>query len=104
MLIEVKRYQCEFCKKDFHTPNRHYCKKNPELKNCFTCKHSMGCENGNIDYETGCSDSPTIKCECEGLTDELDLSEIKNINYNMQCSAWEYGEYDFSKTEEQIKW
>ena len=39
---QVIRYQCEFCKKEFKTPDRHYCKKNPKLKNCFTCKHLKG--------------------------------------------------------------
>gem|GEM_PF-3207114 len=29
---QVIRYQCEFCKKEFKTPDRRYCKKNPELK------------------------------------------------------------------------
>jgi len=53
---QVIRYQCEFCKKEFKTPDRHYCKKNPELKNCFTCKHLkewLGWNNDpeNPDYQ-----------------------------------------------------
>ena len=39
---EVVRYQCEFCGKDFRTPNKHQCKYDPSLKNCYTCKHCEG--------------------------------------------------------------
>lgn len=41
-LKPVLRYQCEFCKQEFRTPNRHNCKMNPVFKNCFTCENLKG--------------------------------------------------------------
>jgi hypothetical protein len=34
---QIVMYECQHCKKVFKTPNRHICRKNPELKNCYTC-------------------------------------------------------------------
>ena len=95
---EVTRYQCEFCKKDFKTPNRHYCKKNPELKNCFTCKHLKGWEesedNGEYGYEY--YKEPNYP-DCAADMDGWDIETIKEVNYNMQCEKWEQGKYDWRK-------
>ncbi len=46
---EVIRYECEYCGKDFKTPDRHQCKYDPKLKNCYTCKHNYGFEE-DIDF------------------------------------------------------
>lgn len=82
---QVIRYQCELCKKEFRTPNKHRCKKNPELKNCFSCKNFMSWddnEGNSIPYPT---------CEVYDPEDERewDLQQIKLVNYNMQCEKWE---------------
>jgi hypothetical protein len=80
---EVTRYQCEFCNKDFKTPNRHYCKMNPALKNCFTCKHLDGW--GESDYSEHPIPAPICKVE---LDHDWDIEIIKECNYNMQCDKW----------------
>lgn len=36
---EVTRYECPYCEQLFKTPNKHKCKKHPDNKNCYGCKH-----------------------------------------------------------------
>lgn len=36
---EIVRYECEWCKKLFKTPNRHKCRFDPKYRNCLSCKH-----------------------------------------------------------------
>ena len=87
-------YECEHCKKLFKTPHRHYCKMNPVLKNCFTCKHLKGWKEGERDSNN--QYSPYPDCEyCE--SGEIDLETIKGVNYDMQCEHWEQGQYDRDK-------
>lgn len=93
---EVTRYQCEFCKKDFKTPNRHYCKKNPELKNCFTCKHLKGWEESEDNGEYGYEYYKEPNCpDCAADMDGWDIETIKEVKYDMQCDKWEQGKYDW---------
>lgn len=81
----VTRYECPYCKKVFKTPDRHYCKKNPELRNCFTCKHLR-------DWFKGDYPEPNYP-DCAAGEDGWNIEDIKSCNYNMQCSLWEEGEY-----------
>ena len=90
-------YECEHCKKLFRTPNKHQCKKNPALKNCFTCKHLKGWKDGEKDeYQYN---PPYPDCEIKDCSggNGWDLEEIKECNYNMQCEHWEQGQYDHDK-------
>lgn len=95
---EVTRYQCKFCKKDFKTPNRHYCKFNPALKNCFTCKHLKGWESGE-QYDGGYEYPQWEPNHPDCTSDEpnlvgYDIELIKELEYNMQCERWEEGKFD----------
>lgn len=83
---KIEVYECEFCKKLFRTQNRHNCKFNPKLRNCFTCKNFEGWSEGEYmeNYEY---DAPYPECSAE--CDDWDIDEIKNVNYNMQCEKWE---------------
>lgn len=94
---KVTRYQCQFCKKDFKTPDKHRCKFNPELRNCFTCNHLKGwleSEEYN-DYGWGSKQEPNFP-DCAADEGEFwDIEQIKLANYNMQCSEWEEGKYDW---------
>ncbi len=90
---KVTRYQCQFCKKDFKTPDRHYCKKNPELKNCFTCKHLKGWDEDFVYGEYTRTPWP----DCAAGVDGWDIETIKEVNYDMQCEKWEQGKYDWRK-------
>ena len=92
---EVTRYQCQFCKKDFKTPNKHHCKFNPKLKNCFTCRHLKGWEEGD-EYPSDYYREPNYP-NCAVGCDGWDIDVIKGCNYNMQCSEWEEGKYDWAK-------
>lgn len=83
-MIQIIRYQCELCKKEFRTPNRHYCKNNPELKNCFSCKHLDGWDNNDRDYP-----NYPVCLVNEEVNAEWDINTIKQVNYNMQCEKWE---------------
>lgn len=86
MLKEVKRYNCEFCKKDFKTPDKHKCKFDPKLKNCFTCKHFVEWETnfGGDDYSFGLEWD--LNCVKEL---EYTLADVKQDGYNLQCKEWE---------------
>ena len=39
MMKKVTRYLCEWCGKEFKTPDRHKCRWSPEAHNCLSCKH-----------------------------------------------------------------
>jgi len=80
---KVTRYQCEFCGKEFRTPDRHECKKNPTLKNCFSCKLLRGWHEER--YDTWIEIYP----DCEKGMDGWTLEDIKSANYNMRCEFWE---------------
>lgn len=94
---EVTRYECQYCKKDFKTPNRHECKFNPVLKNCFTCKY-LKCWDDGEDYSEGYdyNREPNFP-NCVAGVDGWDIENIKQCGYNMQCDKWEEGKYDWSK-------
>lgn len=104
---KVTRYQCQFCQKDFKTPDRHQCKKDPELKNCFTCKHLRGWLESEhyevIDVGFGGQKiqyPPYPDCAAgeEGPEEGgWDIEQLKSVGYNMSCSKWEEGRYDFTK-------
>lgn len=93
---KVVRYNCKFCGKDFRTPDKHHCKKNPELKNCFTCKHLKGWEesedNGEYGYEY--YKEPNYP-DCAADMDGWNIEDIKSANYDMQCDKWEQGRYEW---------
>lgn len=36
---QVTRYQCEWCGKEFKTPDRHKCRWDPCAHNCLSCRH-----------------------------------------------------------------
>ena len=90
---QVIRYQCPHCKKEFKTADRHYCKKNPELKNCFSCKHLTGWEP--YDDDTGhCYGPPSPICDSKSEdahfdSESWDLRIMQQEKYNMQCPGWE---------------
>lgn len=86
-------YECEHCKKLFKTPDRHKCKKDPELKNCWTCKHYKGWIEAYREDDgspEGCIVPPSVECDKK---QEYDLEEIKSMSYDMQCAFWEKGDY-----------
>lgn len=100
---KVTRYQCQFCKKDFKTPNRHHCKFNPELKNCFTCKHCKGWHEGKIiDVGFGPYNGPYEPPypDCNVSMSGWNIEDIKACSYNMQCSGYEEGKFDWSTYKE----
>lgn len=97
---EVTRYECQFCKKDFKTPNKHHCKFNLDLKNCFTCKHLKGWEDGD---RNGCYSEPNYP-DCTMGVDGADIEIIKDCGYDMQCGKWKQGKYDWSKESDIDVW
>lgn len=84
MLTEVKRYNCSFCHKDFKTPNKHKCKFDPVLKNCFTCENF---EEWELNFDTGYGgDEWDVIC---AKGNEYTLADVKQDGYNLQCEEWE---------------
>lgn len=95
---KVIRYQCPHCKKDFKTPNKHYCKFNPILKNCFTCRFLKDWEENSdgTDVGIGFIRNPNYP-DCaanEVAFESWDIEIIKQVNYDMQCERWQEGKYD----------
>lgn len=92
---ELKVWECKWCKKLFKTPNRHCCKMNPAMKNCYTCKNLKGWKSGEAYNLSPCPD-----CKVKAA-DDYDLDFIKILGYNLKCESWEEGkyvwEYDSSK-------
>ena len=88
---ELKVWQCQWCKKLFKTPNRHCCKKNPALKNCFTCKHLKDWYKD--DY--GLNAPNCVALEDKSWLD-WDIESIKSMNYDMKCECWEQGEFSWA--------
>lgn len=100
-MTEVTRYNCGYCKKDFRTPDRHECKMNPELKNCFSCKNLKGWKEGyehevHADWGTYKEpQSPMPDCGAnESNSYAWSLELIKEKNYAMECGDWEEGEFE----------
>lgn len=96
-LKPVVVYECPHCKKLFKTFDRHNCKFNPKLKNCFSCKHSKGWTN---EYEQRDSygrleiyEPPIIDCNIEDCDEERDIETLKAISYDMRCFYYEEGNY-----------
>ncbi len=91
---KVIRYKCEYCNKEFKTPDRHFCKKKPELKNCFTCKHLKGWlvseESAPIYFEseTNYKIYPNYPDCAAGAGESWNIEIIKKCNYDMQCNYW----------------
>ena len=89
LMKPITVYQCQYCKKLFRRQFTHKCKFNPRLKNCFTCKHSMGWSDFQND---GYSTRPYPLCDVESDSSECNIDEIKAKKYLMDCDQWEEGE------------
>jgi len=90
---ELKVWECQHCKQLFKTENRHDCKKDPEKKNCFSCKWL---ETWEQYAENNGWEPPTPKCMAkpeEMDWQDWDLEEIKRRGYDMQCECYCKGEY-----------
>jgi hypothetical protein len=92
---ELTVYECEYCKKLFRTKNRHDCKKDPAKKNCFTCKFLKDwlVSDDGTDVGIGFIRDPNYPDCVAGYGEGWDIEAIKSVNYNMQCSGWQQGEY-----------
>ena len=91
-MIEVIRYQCEYCKKEFKTSNRHYCKKNPKHKNCYSCKYFSGeweVEKGEFNYTEDFYYPICNHADRDVLTETWDYRNIQNNKWVMDCESWE---------------
>lgn len=82
----VTMYECEYCHKLFKTSNKHYCRYNPNLRNCFSCKNNQGFEKE--EHSDGCHSWFDLYVNCKVECD-YEFQEIKSNNYNLQCDKWE---------------
>lgn len=89
----INVYECQHCKKLFRTATRHKCKFNPKLRNCFSCKHHGGWAGWAVEADLSTREIelgfghniPICKVDMDGW----DIENIKSVDYNMQCKAWE---------------
>jgi hypothetical protein len=88
---QVIRYQCEYCKKEFKTPDRHICRKKPELKNCYTCEHWLRqfvistSWNGD-EYRESCS--PEEACQIDGCYAQEAFEIMREKGWQLDCPDW----------------
>lgn len=97
-------YECPHCKKLFKNFDRHDCKKNPKLKNCFSCKWRYGWKEPEeidcIDVGIGCIPVIEILPDCKNPDNEkrsygqeAELDQLKQNDYDLQCKGYEEGDY-----------
>ena len=72
---KVTRYKCEWCGKEFRTPDRHLCKWRPEVHNCLSCAYRGAFVKGEparqVDFgewEDGVANS--FMCHCKKCFDD----------------------------------
>ena len=100
MMIEIKAFKCEFCKK-IYISNRHKCKYNPEYKNCFTCSHNMEFFLETIFYDTyeGDRETKDVFVRCAKEHDDITARDAKNhrefecLDYLDSGGKWFENEY-----------
>lgn len=94
----ITMYECPYCKKIFKTPDKHKCKRHPELKNCFSCKH-FKCFNDDYqapdyyNHDPGyryinpvCGHSEHNEHEVENI---IDVMYHNKPRWSLNCSGWE---------------
>lgn len=88
-------YECLYCKKFFKTPDKHKCKKDPALKNCFSCKHLQRFKE---EVQPGCYGDPGYRnvnpvCghseEYEETENIIDIMYHNNPRWKLNCDSWE---------------
>lgn len=107
---KVTRYLCEWCGKEFKTPDRHRCRWSPEAHNCLSCKHrgkshkedSIGAETYS---EWVAFDCPFFDDPCEA---PCDFAKGAVSTKGNGCQHWELiegyeGKTTFAKTESERK-
>lgn len=90
-LEPIQMYRCKWCGNVYHT-KRHDCKFDPDKKNCFLCRHSIGITQERELYYVG---EPYFECEKYDELEEMCLDEItyveyvKKHKYNIDCPFFE---------------
>lgn len=86
---QVIRYQCQFCKQEFKTPNRHNCKRDPKYKNCFSCKNNKGWESEEFCVGEGYYELVIYPdCKFNSEENEITASLIHQIDFDLQCEYY----------------
>jgi hypothetical protein len=92
----ITMYECPYCKKIFKTPDKHNCKRHPDKKNCFSCKHFQ-CFDDDYQapnyYDTGyryinpvCGHSEHYEHEVEDI---IDVMYHNKPRWSLNCPGWE---------------
>lgn len=90
-------YKCKWCGKTFHS-TRHKCMFNPDMKNCFSCKHCTGFDTftgQETDPETGyrweLEPYNMFLCELEETidTDYADFDLLHDRKWKGNCPYYE---------------
>lgn len=83
---QITMYECPHCKGIFRTPNRHVCRKRPELKNCYSCAH------WNHQFVIGKGDQLSCKpedaCEVSGYYSDDAFEVMRNNGWLLNCLNW----------------
>lgn len=94
---KIYMYKCKWCGKTFHS-TRHKCMFNPDMKNCFSCKHCTGFDTftgQEADPETGyrweLEPYNMFLCELEETidTDYADFDLLHDRKWKGNCPYYE---------------
>lgn len=83
---EVKMYKCDNCKGIFKT-TRHYCRKDPEHQNCYTCEHwgHQFCFDKSYDGSEDSTCSAEEACKIDGQYAESAFNIMRENAWILDC-------------------
>ncbi len=81
----VTRYECQHCKKLFHTPDKHNCRRDPDKTNCYSCEHWKGQFSFDSSWDhNGCD----ITCEPKEACAKHETSYVDDAFELMRERGW----------------
>jgi hypothetical protein len=83
----ITMYECPYCKKLFKTPDKHRCRRNPELKNCYSCKHWKHQFVIDTREEYSCEATEACSVESDCAFDAFYV--MKNKGWLLNCPQYE---------------
>jgi hypothetical protein len=88
-------YKCSYCKKLFRTPNKHKCKMDPVLKNCFSCGHLKCFDEDRQDARYGDAGYRYVNPVCghsehyeHDTEDIIDVMYHNKPRWSLNCPEW----------------
>ena len=85
---KVIRFECPYCKKIFKTPNRHFCRRDPRFRNCYSCKH-WGHQFVVTGSDGWANCPPEKACKINGACAYSAFPLMHENGWYLDCPDWE---------------